>query len=292
MFIFIPQLGYMLAVEKNKKYFKFINKISNQFIKNQENIEEKENEMEQTSHLDQESLENITIDMMTTSRISGKNINFTNQKEIEKSFNSNNSNDKKSYIYSDFEQEDEDEEIKKKGEELKEDEDEDEENFLNNYDETLLLQNICFKNIDLKFQFHNETFIYYKNGITKILDETYGDLSARITDLENAIFREISKQILNHEKTLLIFNEFISYLDCFLNLYLISEKFNLSRPILNQDENDNTLELIEARNLILEYCHLGSYVKNDFSVNGKNISIISGINSSGKSCFLRLVFFL
>lgn len=294
MFIFIPQLGYMLAVEKNKIYYRFIKRISKQFLPNQENSD-KEDNIDESSQIDEKSLKNVTITIPTSSRKMNKYNNNSSERKRNSQSNSNakakkvNENSKKnlSVFFSDIEEEDEEEE----NEHIKneEDRDEDEENYLNNYDETLLLQNICFKNINLDFQFHNESFIYYKNEITKILDESYGDLSARITDLENAIFREISKQILKYEKTLLAFNEFITSLDCFLNLYLISEKFNLTRPILQTEDNSISLEVLEGRNLILEYCHLGSYVKNNFSTNNKNISIISGINSSGKSCFLRQV---
>ena len=290
MFIFIPQLGYMLAVEKNKIYYRFIKRISKQFLPNQENSD-KEDNIDESSQIDEKSLKNVTITIPTSSRKMNKYNNNSSERKRNSQSNSNakakkvheNSKKNLSVFFSDIEEE-ENEHIKNE-----EDRDEDEENYLNNYDETLLLQNICFKNINLDFQFHNESFIYYKNEITKILDESYGDLSARITDLENAIFREISKQILKYEKTLFAFNEFITSLDCFLNLYLISEKFNLTRPILQTEDNSISLEVLEGRNLILEYCHLGSYVKNNFTTNNKNISIISGINSSGKSCFLRQV---
>ena len=54
MFIFIPQLGYMLAVEKNSAYFNFINRISKKFMHIQEN-----NNEEETSNL-----EEITLGVM------------------------------------------------------------------------------------------------------------------------------------------------------------------------------------------------------------------------------------
>jgi DNA mismatch repair ATPase MutS len=299
MFIFIPQLGYMFAVEKNKIYDRFIKRISKQFLLNQDNSD-KEDNMEQLSPNEEESLKEISITITTTNKkVKESNNNFSEGKKTIRNSKSKgemkkmqeNSKRNKSIYFSDIEEEDEEECEHSKMEDDKEDDDaEEEDNCLNNFDETMLLQNICFSNINLDFQFHNESFIYYKNEITKILDETYGDLSARITDLENAIFREISKQILKNEKTLFLFNEFITCLDCFMNLYLISEKFNLTRPIVKTEEDNTSLEIHEARNLILEYCHLGSYVKNNFSTNNKNISVISGINSSGKSCFLRQVF--
>ena len=64
---------------------------------------------------------------------------------------------------------------------------------ISNYDETLILKKITFQNIDLNFQFHDEDMIYYKNEITNNLDKNYGDLAGKITDCQNATFREISK---------------------------------------------------------------------------------------------------
>ena len=281
MFIFIPQLGYMLAVEKNSAYFNFINRISKKFTHIQEN-----NNEEETSNLEEESINDVTINL-STSKKDTENL-ISSQTKDDKTNISENNYTKRSIYFS--ENEDEKDENFNNLNKDDDEEDEDEENFLNNFDETLLLQNICFKNINLKFQFHNETFIYYKNDITKILYETYGDLSARITDLENSIYREISKQILKYEKNLTNFSEFIGYLDCFLNFFLISEKLNLSRPEIKEDESSNSIEIVEGRNLIIEYLNITSYVKNDFKTN-VNISIISGINSSGKSCFLRQVMY-
>jgi len=288
----------MFAVEKNKIYYRLIKRISKQYLLNQENSD-KEDNMEEFSHNDEESVKNISITITTTNKkfkesesnfSDGKKTIINSKSKGEMKIMQDNSKRNKSIYFSDIVEQDEEENEQNNMEEDKDEDADEEENCLNNYDETMLLQNICFSNINLDFQFHNESFIYYKNEITKILDETYGDLSARITDLENAIFREISKQILKNEKTLYLFNEFITSLDCFLNLYLISEKFNLTRPIVKTEEDNTSLEIFEGRNLILEYCHLGSYVKNNFNTNNKNIALISGINSSGKSCFLRQVF--
>ena len=299
MFMDIPQLGYMFAVEKNKRYFKFMNRISNQYIK-KEGINN-----EEISNNEEESKQNISISLSSNKNTESlsKNIqneiNHHSQTEAKGKNNFNLENNvNKSIYYSDTE---EDEEnitktniIREEDEEQEEDEvDIDDDNYLNNYDETFLLQNMCFKDINLEFQLHDEHFIYYKNDITKTLDETYGDLSAKITDLENAIYREIAKQILQYQNVLSHFNEFIAYFDSMLNLFLISQKFNLSRPIIILDEeNQNKILIEEGRNLIIEYSNLSSYVKNNFSTMGKNISLISGINSSGKSCFLRQVKFL
>ncbi len=174
---------------------------------------------------------------------------------------------------------------------------------LTNSEETEILSKIFFKDVKIDFQFHTETIIYFKNGLTAKLDEEFGDLSAKITDIENAIFRQISKQILQHEKDLLLMNEFMSNLDVYLNFSLISDQYNLTKPyILNDEFNSenkfykkkknkiNTdFEFNHGRNILCELITEKNYVTNDFFVKNKNIIFIAGNISSGKSIFLKLI---
>ena len=126
--------------------------------------------------------------------------------------------------------------------------------------------------------------IYYKNEITSSLDRDYGDLSARITDVENAIFREISKQILEFANDIESTNIFISNLDVFLHMSILSDRYSLSPPILS-----STFSFQEGRNIITELVNDSKYIKNSFNSENKSIFLISGNISSGKSVFLRMI---
>jgi DNA mismatch repair ATPase MutS len=124
--------------------------------------------------------------------------------------------------------------------------------------------------------------IYYKNEITNNLDKNYGDLAGKITDCQNATFREISKQILEFENDILNVNLFISYLDVFIHFYIISEKYELYKPNISLI-NDNIFNFEKGRNIITEMTLSQiQYVKNDFFSNKKDIFIIYGNVNSGK----------
>ena len=177
------------------------------------------------------------------------------------------------------------EEIK---EEEKEKETEIEPRILTNYEETLILIKLKIQDIsDLKFQFHDEKLIYYKNYITEELDSKYGDLQSKLLDCENNVFRQISKQILGFESELIKVNKFVAFLDIFIHLSIFSDKYQLYRPIINPDFPQ--IEFKEGRNVITEIIIGANYIPSSFNSNNKNINIISGPISSGKTIFLSLI---
>ena len=175
-------------------------------------------------------------------------------------------------------------------EEIKEEEKENEiePRILTNYEETLILIKLKIQDIsDLKFQFHDEKLIYYKNYITEELDSKYGDLQSKLLDCENNVFRQISKQILGFESELIKVNKFVAFLDIFIHLSIFSDKYQLYRPIINPDFPQ--IEFKEGRNVITEIIIGANYIPSSFNSNNKNINIISGPISSGKTIFLSLI---
>ena len=169
-----------------------------------------------------------------------------------------------------------------------ENEEEAEERNLTNYEETLILRKLKIPGTtELNFLFHNEKMIYYKNYITEELDSKYGDLQSKLLDCENNVFRQISKQILGFESELVKVNKFISFLDVFIHFYIFSDKYQLYKPIL--DNESNNIEFKEGRNVITEIIIGANYIPSSFNSNNKNINIISGPISSGKTIFLNLI---
>ena len=159
---------------------------------------------------------------------------------------------------------------------------------LTNYEETLILIKLKIQDTnDLKFQFHDEKLIYYKNYITEELDTKYGDLQSKLLDCENNVFRQIAKQILSFESELIKVNKFISFLDIFIHFSIFADKYQLYKPILNPDISK--LEFKEGRNVITEILIGANYIPSSFNSNEKNINIISGPISSGKTIFLSLI---
>ena len=173
-------------------------------------------------------------------------------------------------------------------EEEEENENEIEERNLTNYEETLILRKLKIPdNSELKFLFHDEKLIYYKNYITEELDNKYGDLQSKLLDCENNVFRQISKQILGFESELIKINKLISFLDVFIHFYIFSDKYQLYKPIINNESHN--MEFKEGRNAITEIIIGANYIPSSFNSNDKNINIISGPISSGKTIFLNLI---
>ena len=159
---------------------------------------------------------------------------------------------------------------------------------LTNYEETLILIKLKIQDTnDLKFQFHDEKLIYYKNYITEELDTKYGDLQSKLLDCENNVFRQISKQILSFENELIKVNKFIAFLDIFIHFSIFADKYQLFKPLINSDISK--IEFKEGRNVITEILIGANYIPSSFNSNEKTINIISGPISSGKTIFLSLI---
>ena len=365
MYVFLPQLGYMFAVEKSEKYYKFLSKV-NEIVEAGEEGKIEINRVIGIMKVKVESNDaDLDLNLNNNIQINNSNMQSNNSpNNFKPGLNSNNSYkikqdeiddmpgnrktmDNIPYSLSMLNEDhnlltfqnkyefhnssiinnplcnnlrpkipnkpikEAENIIKEDTDENKSDEDElnlDEVNNIEdniefkNFEETILLNRLIFKDLNIIFQFHSDEIIYFKNELTAILDNQFGDLSARITDIENAIFREISKQIIEFEKDIQLTNEFIANLDVFLQFFIMTEKLNLYKPItidnnkeegmmvINPNENNKlNFSFIEGRNLITELVNDMKYIKNSFNSNDKSIFIITGNVSSGKSVFLRKI---
>jgi DNA mismatch repair ATPase MutS len=325
---FYPQIGYLVGIIKNSKYKYLMKKYGQEFLNQLDTAEYLEFPIEDIIDEDNKKLyENINENKINGSEIisneskevykGGRQVSSimkVNDEEISEengTNNKNNKNDMMTQINEEGElQENEEDEkhitnINNKNkneignnnnikevieEEIKEEEKENEiePRILTNYEETLILIKLKIQDIsDLKFQFHDEKLIYYKNYITEELDSKYGDLQSKLLDCENNVFRQISKQILGFESELIKVNKFVAFLDIFIHLSIFSDKYQLYRPIINPDFPQ--IEFKEGRNVITEIIIGANYIPSSFNSNNKNINIISGPISSGKTIFLSLI---
>ena len=324
---FYPQIGYLVGIIKNAKYKYLMKKYGQEFLNQLDTAEYLEFPIEDIIDEDNKKLyENINENKINGSEINSNenkevykggrqvsSIMKVNDEEISEengTNNKNNKNDMMTQINEEGElQENEEDEkhitninnknkneignnnnTKEVIEEIKEEEKENEiePRILTNYEETLILIKLKIQDIsDLKFQFHDEKLIYYKNYITEELDSKYGDLQSKLLDCENNVFRQISKQILGFESELIKVNKFVAFLDIFIHLSIFSDKYQLYRPIINPDFPQ--IEFKEGRNVITEIIIGANYIPSSFNSNNKNINIISGPISSGKTIFLSLI---
>lgn len=356
MVIFFPQIGYMIAVEKSKKYKEFIKQVYDLY---EEHISNLENAQEETDNDNmgkvRKSIGNLNIELRgsynTTNKesvnhenndfiaeeqvynliiqdkkilddsikVKNRKINGKTQQNLMQNSNSTNNLkhikyqvDESSIIHEYGENEQEEEDNDSMNEEVKVHmgnkdhlcDEFDLENFdLTNAQESETLYSIIFKDLNLRFQFHNESNVYFKNETTDELDKNYGDISAKITDIENGVFRSLSLTILQHENDLIHLNEFLSYFDVFYNFSIAASNLTLTKPCLceetiSYDNNKRESELkcykdlnfIQGRNLLCEFiCEEKNFIKSDFFSNNKNIFYIVGDQGSGKSIFLKLI---
>lgn len=289
-FIFLPQFGYLISLEKEINYLEFLYTIKAYWASIENNKEyvvkgvklrfDKETdqvyeEINEINYYDGANGYNKNEIMFSNSQFSLNNSNTKNK------YKTNNLNDIENY------QNNNDRIINLPSVNVLENEDN-----IANYEETAFLQRIIFSDFpqeaNFRFQFHSEMNIYFKNTLTDELDKLYGDLAARIVDTESAIYREIATQILDYSDLFLHLNEFISHIDVFICLFETSLVLNLSRPLINDSEsNDCQLIIKEGKNLIMD---LISTQYNTFSIAIKGgVAILFGSSYSGKSTLLKAI---
>lgn len=161
---------------------------------------------------------------------------------------------------------------------------------------------------------YNKVFGYYievsKNNINKVPTERYirkqtltnserfstVDLKERESKileaesktvaLEYDLFNEIRNKLKNSTEKLQKIAKSIAELDVLQSFANVSEKFNFTRPIINNDHNIN---IIDGRHPVVERV-IGreNYVPNDILLSkNNNIQLITGPNMSGKSTYMR-----
>lgn len=161
---------------------------------------------------------------------------------------------------------------------------------------------------------YNKVFGYYievsKNNIDKVPTERYirkqtltnserfstVDLKERESKileaesktvaLEYDLFNEIRNKLKKSTEKLQKIAKSIAELDVLQSFANVSEKFNFTRPIINNDHNIN---IIDGRHPVVErvICR-ENYVPNDILLSkNNNIQLITGPNMSGKSTYMR-----
>ncbi len=134
-----------------------------------------------------------------------------------------------------------------------------------------------------------QTLISSERFITddlKKIEEKILSASEKIKKLENYLFSELKKKVLNYISEINSFAWIISYLDAISSLSEVARKNNYVKPeIVSED----VIELTNARHPVVEkFLTPGSFVPNDLNIN-ENIRtiILTGPNMSGKSVYLR-----
>lgn len=112
----------------------------------------------------------------------------------------------------------------------------------------------------------------------------------QIVKLENQLFLDLRKKLLEYIDDLQSISKAISDLDVLISFAEISVKNNYVKPIINNSINH--IKIIEGRHPVVEtFLKNGEFIANDTMLNDntEKIMIITGPNMAGKSTYMRQV---
>ena len=127
---------------------------------------------------------------------------------------------------------------------------------------------------------NSERFI---SPILKEKEDALLHAKERSVTLEYELFKEIRAYAENFTHSLQVLAHHIAYVDVYLNLAMIAEKYNYKRPILQASRN---VKVIQGRHPVVE--HFVTFVENDVIMDEGEIFLITGPNMSGKSTYMRM----
>jgi len=131
-----------------------------------------------------------------------------------------------------------------------------------------------------------QTLANSERYITPALKSKEDDLlhaKERSMTLEYDLFKEIRTYTEEFTFSLQELSTKIALIDVFLNLSIISEKYNFIRPELHHNRN---VEILKGRHPVVE--RFTKFVANDVIMDEGEIFLITGPNMSGKSTYMRL----
>ncbi len=107
----------------------------------------------------------------------------------------------------------------------------------------------------------------------------------KIIELEYSLFMEIKEEIKKEIFNLKITAEEISKLDAIISLSVVSEEYNLVRPIIS---DQHIVKIKEGRHPVVERVSKNEYIANDCIMDETiDTLLITGPNMSGKSTYMR-----
>eukprot|EP01022_Parablepharisma_sp_SALTPOND_P016390 TRINITY_DN238_c0_g1_i2.p1 TRINITY_DN238_c0_g1~~TRINITY_DN238_c0_g1_i2.p1 ORF type:complete len:823 (-),score=89.00 TRINITY_DN238_c0_g1_i2:5026-7494(-) len=137
-----------------------------------------------------------------------------------------------------------------------------------------------------EYVFSSEEALYFRNEITKTLDEEVGDLHGSIVDIEQKILREIENKVIEKSDELCTLSYLLGDLDAMFSLFLASKEYSLVRPEIVEEP---VIEIVEGRHLLTEQITT-PFIPNDCRLElDKRVALVSGPNSSGKSVYIKQV---
>jgi DNA mismatch repair protein MSH5 len=139
---------------------------------------------------------------------------------------------------------------------------------------------------DFEYVF-SESLSYFKSAEMRQLDQNIGDLDAFIKDAETLIVAELEDEILDNESELRETFIALAELDCILSFAGAAADLDFVRPRV-VSASEQCVEISRGRHPLQEIVLDTAFVPNDTTMNTTSrVTVITGPNFSGKSCFAR-----
>lgn len=137
-----------------------------------------------------------------------------------------------------------------------------------------------------RFIYEDNGIFFYKHRIVADLDVEIGDIRSIINDRQRALLREIEDCVLDAEYSLQHLSNILSIVDAIISLGAIASEGEFCRPEIT----DDSLIVVKNGRHLLQALTVDTFVPNDtFLSPEKNLALITGPNSSGKSVYLKQV---
>jgi DNA mismatch repair protein MSH5 len=128
--------------------------------------------------------------------------------------------------------------------------------------------------------------MYFKHAVVYDIDETIGDIHARVLDRQKDLLLEVECAVLECEYHFLQLAVILESLDAIISLGTISKERNYVRPEIVEDP----VVIVKSGRHPLQELTVDDFIPNDiFMSPDKHIGVITGLNGSGKSIYLKQV---
>ena len=136
------------------------------------------------------------------------------------------------------------------------------------------------------FVYKQDGIHFYKHAVVCELDQSIGDIKSLISDRRKALMLGLEDLVLDAEQQLQQLSTVVSTIDALISLGTLAVEQSLVCPEIA----DDPVILIKGGRHLLQQLTVDAFIPNDTCISAdKNVALITGPNTSGKSVYLKQV---
>jgi len=136
------------------------------------------------------------------------------------------------------------------------------------------------------FVYKQDGIHYYKHAVVCDLDRSIGDIKSLISDRRKALMLGLEDLVLDAEQQMQQLSTVVSTIDALISLGTLAVEQSLVCPEIA----DDPVILIKGGRHLLQQLTVDAFIPNDTCISAdKNVALITGPNTSGKSVYLKQV---